>query len=180
MSLLLVLAVLPPAAQSGAMAPTEYQVKAAFLYNFAKFVEWPPGTFHDAAEPFTVGVLGQDPFGAELELIFKTNTVGGRRVVVKRAGGLEQLRHCQIVFVSASEKRRLPLIFKSFDHAGVLTIGDAEGFAGQGGVIGFRMDHSRVRFQVNVDAAARAGLLVSSRLLNIASVVRDAHAAGKP
>lgn len=160
-----------------APGPDEYQVKAAFVYNFAKFVAWPPHTFSDAAAPLTVGVLGQDPFGDGLDQIFKTDTVSGRRVIVKRAAAPEGLGNCQIVFISSSEKKHLSQIFKSLGRAGVLTVGEANDFARRGGVIGFTMEQSRVRFQINVDAAARAGLLVSSKLLNVATVVHDGRAA---
>ena len=177
-SLLLVVATLstPGAAHSG--APTEYQVKAAFLYNFAKFVEWPPQVFSGAAEPLTIGVLGRDPFGDDLEQVFRSNTIAGRRVVIRRATSIEELRNCQMVFISSSEKRRLLQIFKSLGHTGVLTIGDADDFSRRGGIIGFTLEDSRVHFEINVDAAARAGLKLSSRLLSVATVVRDGQGAG--
>lgn len=168
------------AGTTGAEAPSEYQMKAAFLYHFAKFVEWPPRAFSDATEPLCVGILGEDPFGDALEQIFKNNTVAGRRVLIQRSDTLERLRNCQIVFISLSQKRHLPQIFRSLEHARVLTIGEASDFSRQGGMIGFTMHDSRVRFEINVDATARAGLRISSKLLNLATIVRDNRAAEVP
>lgn len=161
-------------------SPTEYQVKAAFLYNFAKFVEWPRHSWSDAAEPLVIGVLGQDPFGDGLERIFKANAIAGRRVTVKRSAIIEDLRGCNILFISASEKKRVPQILKSLDRPGVLTVGDARDFTRQGGVIGFTMEDDRVHFEINVDAAARTGLKLSSKLLNVATIVHDGRSAVGP
>ena len=106
--------------------PTEYQVKAAFLYNFTRFIEWPSNVFPDPAEPILVGILGSNPFGDELERIFKSNTAGGRKMIVKRADELQDLRTCQILFISSSEKKHLARLLEKVDHARILTVSDMD------------------------------------------------------
>jgi uncharacterized protein DUF4154 len=160
-------ALLPPA---GAAAPTEYEVKAAFLYNFARFVEWPrdaPG----GEGAFVVTVLGRDPFGSVLDDTLRGKTIDGKRVVVRRALRSEDVGHSHILFISDSEKDRLPDILKSLDAAPVLTVGDMSQFAERGGVIRFKVDQDRIRLEINVAAAQRSRLKISSQLLKLARIV---------
>ncbi len=151
----------------------EYQVKAAFLYNFAKFVEWPQGSFKGAADPITICVLGQDPFGPLLEDTVKGKTLDGRGFVVRHLSDVQQAGGCHILFVSSSERKHLQSIFEKITTAGVLTVGETAGFATQGGVVNFKLDEGKVRFEVNVDAAARKGLHISSNLLSLAEIVKN-------
>jgi hypothetical protein len=160
-------ALLPPA---GAAGPTEYEVKAAFLYNFARFVEWPrdaPGG--DGA--FLVTVLGRDPFGSVLDDTLRGKTIDGKRVVVRRALGFEDVGRSHILFISDSEKDRLPEILKRIDAAPVLTVGEMSQFAERGGVIRFKLDQERIRLEINVAAAERSKLRISSQLLKLARIV---------
>jgi len=154
--------------------PTEYDVKAAFLYNFAKFVEWPPDTFKEPTAPLTVCVLGDDPFGEALEKEFSGKTVQDRPIV------FEPLDHhapaaCQVLFVSASERKRVDAILQDLQGPPILTVSDIHRFVKHGGMIGFTLEDDRVRFEVNLAAAEQAGLKISSQLLKLAKNVT-----GKP
>jgi YfiR/HmsC-like len=151
--------------------PTEYEVKAAFLYNFARFVEWPPETFHDAQEPFVIAVLGRDPFGPALDDTVSGKTVLGRRIEVRRATRAEDIHEAQIVFVSASERAGMPAILKTLERPGLLTVGDVDGFAEHGGAINFIMQGHKVRFEINPTKAEQARLKMSSQLLKLATLV---------
>ncbi|MGH9510027.1 MAG: YfiR family protein, partial [Terriglobales bacterium] len=157
-------------------APTEYQVKAAFLYNFGKYVEWPPGVL--AADSFAICVLGDDPFGSALDRIIEGKSVQGRKLVAYRLGRVEDSGKCQVLFVSASENGRLAHILAALRDRRVLTVGDTVGFAQRGGVINFQLEGSKVRFEINLDAAERAGLTVSSQLLKLAKVIRESSQSG--
>lgn len=164
----------PAALGEGAdQPPTEYQVKAAFLFNFARFVEWPPHAFPTAAAPMGVCVLGDDPFGEALNRVVAGKMSGDRVLMVRRGKKLRELAGCGILFISASERERLPGILGELRNAPVLTVGESEGFAGSGGEVQFTLEESRVHFLINVDAAGRAGLKVSSKLLSLAHVVHD-------
>lgn len=154
-------------------APTEYQVKAAFLFNFARFVEWPPRAFASPTSPIAVCVLGEDPFGEALNRVVAGKMLNERTLMVRRAKKLRDLSGCEILFISSSERERLPEILEELRNAPVLTVGETEGFASRGGEVQFTLEESRVHFLINVDAAERAGLKVSSKLLNLARVVHD-------
>ncbi|MGB2604820.1 MAG: YfiR family protein [Candidatus Sulfotelmatobacter sp.] len=156
-------------AQSPAVG--EYQIKAAFLYNFAKFVEWPPGSFSDASAPLRICVFGQDPFGQDLRDITKEKNINGRKLQVDQVVDLQRARACHILFISSSEKAQLTRIFESLRGTDVLTVGDTEGFVEHGGMINFVLGNSRVQFEVNLKAAEQAGLKISSKLLRVAKLV---------
>lgn len=158
----------PDASPPGA-SPTEYEVKAAFLYNFARFVEWPPDALR--AEPFVIAVLGRDPFGTVLDETVFGKTVAGRPIQVRRASRVDEVRDAQIVFVSASEGPNMPAILKALERPGVLTVGDVEGFAERGGAINFTMQARKVRFEINPVRAEQAHLKMSSQLLKLATLV---------
>jgi hypothetical protein len=146
----------------------EYQVKAAFLYNFAKFVEWPPGSFADRAAPLRICVLGQDPFGEELRNIASNKIINGRKLVVDEVADLAAARRCHILFIAASKKAEMKQTVESLRGADVLTVGDTKGFAKMGGMINFVLEDDRVRFEVNQTAAEQTGLRISSKLLSVA------------
>jgi hypothetical protein len=158
----------PPPAES----PTEYEVKAVFLYNFAKFVEWPPDPPDDANDPVVVGIIGRDPFGDALEQALLRKTLNGHALAIKRFKDERGARGCRILFISISERKRLKALFASLEGDHVLTVGDNENFAKAGGVIAFTLEDNRVRFTINVDAAQRAGLKISSKLLSLAKIVQ--------
>ena len=153
-----------------AQGAREYELKAAYLYNFAKFVEWPAGTFPDDGAPIVVAVVGDDPFRGSLDSV-GGKSANGRQVVVRRMNVGQDLRFCQVLFVSSSEKRRLAQIVASIQGASVLTVGEMEGFATSGGMIRLTMEDDKVRFEINAGAARRARLKVSSKLLSLAKGV---------
>jgi YfiR/HmsC-like len=157
--------------------PTDYQVKAAYLYNFGRFVEWPAKA---AAKngPFTVCVLGQDPFGPTLDTILAGETIAGKNVVAKRISSPQESSDCQILFLSAAEAGQLNKIMQDLDSEAVLTVSDIPQFSQRGGMIQFVLEGDRVRFEVNLNATRRAGLTLSSELLKVASVVRKGPGSG--
>jgi hypothetical protein len=152
-------------------SPTEYEVKAAFLYNFARFVEWPVGALHDPASPFVIAILGRDPFGAILDETVAGKTVAGRPIEVRRVPRVDDARDAQIVFISPSERPHTAAILKALERPGVLTVGDTDGFAQRGGAINFTVQARKVRFEINPAAAEQAGLKMSSQLLKLATLV---------
>lgn len=152
-------------------SPTEYEVKAAFLYNFTRFVEWPPEGLRDPGAPFVIAVVGRDPFGAVLDETVAGKTAGGRPIEVRRVPRVEEARDAQIVFVSSSERSNIPAILKELDRPGILTVGDTDGFAMRGGAINFTMQARKVRFEINPAVTEQAGLKVSSQLLKLATLV---------
>jgi hypothetical protein len=164
---LLVWLCLPPLARSvDELPPLEYRVKAAFLLNFTKFVEWPAAAFADDRAPFRICVLGEDPFGSVLDQMVKDEVMGGRRLMVQRISRPPEPKSCQVVFVSRQEKATPPAL-----GPGVLTVGEGEEFLREGGMIAFVIENRRVRFDISQKAAAGARLTISSRLLNVARLV---------
>jgi len=157
-----------------AQSSGEYEVKAAFLYKFASFVEWPEAARHGA---LGICVVGQDPFGSALERVVEGKTIGGREFTVRRLKTWQAGTGCHILFVAASEKQRLGPLLGQLKHETILTVGDVPGFCESGGAINLSVVASRVRLEINLDAATRAGLQVSSKLLSLAQVVRSAPAA---
>ncbi|MBI5099240.1 MAG: YfiR family protein [Nitrospirae bacterium] len=149
-----------------------YKVKAAFLYNFTKFVEWPADAFRDVGDPVTLCILGSDPFGDALDSI-KDKTVGGRKFAVRKSLNPESLKGCHIIFVSESEREKLPAILNAVKNKHALTVGDMPGFAESGGIINLFMFENKVRFEINVDAAQHEGLAISSQLLKLARIVKE-------
>lgn len=168
----------PPPLMSQSKTAGEYEVKAAFLYNFAKFVEWPEGSFANSQSPFAICVLGTDPFGRTLDQILAGKMVGNRPVTLQRFREVARARQCQMLFVSPSESGRLPQIMDQLHGASVLVVGETDGFAQAGGAVQFTLDEDRVRFAINPDAAERAGLRLSSKLLALAKIVHDDTANG--
>ncbi len=150
----------------------EYKVKAAILYNLAKFVEWPAETRGMSDEPVVFCILGQDPFGANLDEAMAGKRINGRQVGMRRYRHTEDASGCHVLFVSGSEKRRASEIARQFGATGVLTVSDMPGFADQGGMIGFVIDHGRVRFEVNLEALEKARIRISSQVLNLALIVK--------
>jgi uncharacterized protein DUF4154 len=157
--------------------PSEYEVKAAFLFNFTKFVEWPDGSFNDPHAPIVIGIIGDDPFGESLIRIVGGQKAQGRAIVIIRYRRGDDLRRCHILFISASERQHSAQIVASLRDASVLTVSDIDGFAEAGGAMQFVMQESRVRFVVNLDAATQSKLRVSAKLLVLARVINHGEAA---
>jgi YfiR/HmsC-like len=149
----------------------EYAVKAAFLFHFAQFVEWPPSALRDSNAPFVFCTLGDDPFQGALEETITGKTIGNRLVRVFHARQLQDTQNCQILFIPASEKKHLPAILAWLKNSPVLTVGEAASFAQDGGMIGFCLEDKKIRFEINLAAADHAGLKISSRLLALAKSV---------
>ena len=170
-------------AQAGdASDSSEYLIKAGFIYNFAKFVEWPSAAFPQSDSPIVIGVLGTDPFGNIIDRIVEDKKIGTRGFVVKRlkwGKDLKDLRDCKILFVSASERAHIDEIVQSVKGLPILTVGETPGFAERGGMIRFTLEDNRVRFEVNVDAAHDADLNISSRLLTLAKIIPQTAATGR-
>jgi YfiR/HmsC-like len=158
-------AALSAAASGLGESPLEYQVKAAYLYNFAKFVDW-PATSADAGKPFVIGVLGRDPFGRVLDETVEGKTVRGRAVAVRRVASPAEARECDEIFIG--EIRHLPEILQALRGRSVLIVGETVDFVLEGGMIGLVKEDNKVRFEVNTTAAEKARLRVSSQLLRLA------------
>jgi hypothetical protein len=156
-----------------ARAESEYDVKAAYLFKFTKFIEWPATAFAGPDAPFVIGIVGRDPFNGGLDRLIAGNTTGARRLEVQHLNATDStgLRGCQMVFVSASEQRRLPSILSALQGRPVLVVGESEGFASAGGMLGFALRESRVGIEINSAAARQARLKISSQLLNLAKLV---------
>jgi hypothetical protein len=157
-------------ARAGAAGIEEYQVKAAFLFNFAKFVEWPAQAFKSADSPVEICVLGPNPFGFSLANAVEGKAVGSRKFVVLEVRDAQQASECQIVFVSAAAWIRSRAVLGDIKKCCVLTVGETEEFIAGGGMINLRLENARVRVEINPDAAARAGLRISSKLLSLAEI----------
>ncbi len=149
--------------------PSEYRVKAVFLYNFGRFVGWPAAAKGDS---FTVCVLGEDPFGPALDATVAGETIDHAHVVAKRISKPQDAASCRIPFISSSADGQLKEILAELDRASVLTVSDAPQFARRGGMVQFILDGNKVRFEVNLQAAERVGLNLSSELLKLAINVR--------
>jgi hypothetical protein len=155
----------------------EFQVKAAYLYNFGRFVEWPDQNASDKGQPFEICVLGADPFGPTLDAVLASGNIAGKSVAAKRISKAEDVNSCRIVFISSSEESHLKEVLAALDKTSVLTVSDIPRFSERGGMIGFILDGNRVRFDVNLASAQGARLTLSSELLKVATNVRkDSHA----
>jgi YfiR/HmsC-like len=158
-----------------AQTAAEYELKAAFLYKFASFVEWPHGS---AEHSLCIGVIGRDPFGADLDRVVQGKTVNGRPFRIRRFESGKAVGGCQIVFISSSERDRLPSILDLLKGTPTLTVGDVPGFCQSGGMITLRLVGDHIRLQINLEAAERSNLQLSSKLLSLASVVRAGAVTG--
>lgn len=149
----------------------EYQVKAAYLLNFTRYVEWPTQAFEAPGAPVTICVLGSDPFGSVLDATVLGRTTQGRSVGVKRIRTNAETTGCHLVFVSRETWRNRRDLPRTLHSLGLLTVGESGEFAQEGGVIGFVIQNETVRFVVNAEARDRAGLRISSRMLSLAAAV---------
>jgi hypothetical protein len=152
-------------------SPTEYQVKAVFLFNFTQFVEWPASAFVDASSPIIIGVLGSDPFGTALEEAIQGETVNGRPLSIRRYASVEQVDGCHVLFINLPATQKLTAALESIRRRNILTVSDAKEFARAGGVIELLTINNKIRLQINLDAAKLANLTISSKLLRPARIV---------
>ena len=160
-----------PAVPVRAQRPAEYQVKAAYLYGFGRFIEWPASAAVAGDGAFVLCVLGDDPFGRLLDQAAEGGSLKNQPVSVRRIERAEDSASCDTLFVSASEQPQLSRILSVLARRPVLTVGDSPDFAQRGGMIGFSVEGSRVRFTVNLGAAQNAGLMLQSELLRVAVAV---------
>ena len=153
------------------------RVKAAFLYKFAKFVQWPDSAFENEKSPIIIGVLGADPFGRVLDETVRGKRIGKRLIEIQRFQWNDKdrrrMRGCHILFVSSSERQRHKAICETLANHPMLIVGDVKGFAANGGMIGFVLKKKKIAFQINQAAANRAQLSVSARLLRLATIVKS-------
>lgn len=156
---------------------SEYTVKAAYLFNFTKFTEWPDKAFAGADSPLVIGILGDDPFGSELDKAVEGKTVNGRGLKVKRFNGYDgsqaaALRKCHVLFIAYSEKDRLRDVLQALSGAPVLTVSEIEQFPVKDGMILFDQEGQKIVLQINPTAAEKAGLKISSKLLMVSKVYK--------
>jgi len=152
----------------------EYQLKAAFLFNFAQFVDWPSTAYASDKATFRIGVLGDNPFGTSLSHTISGESIKAHKMEVVTGGSLEELKGCQMIFISKSERGQIDDILGKLDSGPVLTVSEMDGFAQKGGMINFFLDGSKVRFEVNPDAAKKCGLKISSQVLSLGKLVKTA------
>ncbi|HEV2386111.1 MAG TPA: YfiR family protein [Candidatus Acidoferrales bacterium] len=154
-------------------SPGEYELKAAILFKLTRFVQWPPSAYTGSRAPTVMCILGRDPFGGLLESLAPSQTVNGRPVQVLHLRSDKDIRACHVLFVSSSNRRSVGRIFSALRGSSVLTVGETTEFAASGGMIQFALEQRHVTFEINLDAASRADLKISSRLLALARVVKD-------
>ena len=154
--------------------PTEYQLKAAFIYNFAKFVEWPAASLPMPNSPIILGMLGDDAVGKDLSVV-NGQVIGRHAIQVRRFRDVADIQGCHILFILPSERLELPAIVQALRNRNILTICEASrDFSTTGAVINLiKTPQDKIRFEINVDAAKRATLKIASPLLNLAKIVRD-------
>jgi hypothetical protein len=169
LSTLLLLAARSPL-QAETAVSKEYQIKAVFLFNFAQFVQWPPKAFASANEPFRIGVLGDDPFDAFLDETVNGEKIASHPLGIERYRSAEDIKDCQILFISRSENGRMGSILDGLKGRNVLTIGDTDGFIESGGIIRFITVNNKIHFRINLEAAKRANLTISSQVLRLAEI----------
>ena len=170
-----------PRAQPGPPASFEHEVKASFVYTVAKFVDWPADAFGGPETPLIFAVLGEDPIEEQLEHTVEGKSVAGHPIEVIRLKDVNDPQPCHVLFVSLSEAVHEEEVIARRRGSSVLTVGESERFAQRGGVMQLTLDQNMVRFEVNVDAAQRAHLQISSKILKLGKIVRDRkHAAGAP
>lgn len=162
----LLLAAMPARAQ--APPPSEYQLKAAFLFNFAKFVEWPTQAFANDTAPFVIGILGDNPFAGDLVSTVAGKKINEHPITIQKLENAADTTKCHILFIGSSEKNRLPEIIEKLKGSAVLTVGDMERFIESGGIINFVQEASKIRFQINDGTAKAINLKISSKLLSLA------------
>ena len=147
--------------------PTEYQIKAAFLYNFAKFIEWPADT-----GTLNLCILGEDHFGKDIDDL-AGKAAAGKVLSVRRIKSVKEIKKCRMVFISSSETERLDSILTAALGLNILTVGDTDGYAERGVIINFYEEQNKIRFEINKDTAGRSGLKISSKLFGLARIVQD-------
>jgi YfiR/HmsC-like len=166
---------LAPSSVANAEQSMEYEVKAAFIYNFTKFTEWPDHLFENKETPIRICILGKSPFGKLLNDISRSSSQN-RALEIKFLSSLQNALNCHVVFISRSKEKKLTQILRKMQHLPILTTSDINGFAQQGGIIGLTIKNGEVHLKINFEASKKAGVKLSSKLLDIATLVKsDMH-----
>lgn len=159
------------------IAATEYELKAAFIFNFTQFVDWPTNSFESSADPIVIGIVGPDPFGPAIDKIVEGESVRGRTLRVERYPRAADVRKCQILFVSKTLAGVWPDILRAVRERPILTVSDMDRFTARGGIIQLVTERNLVRMRINGEAARKADILISSKLLRLAdSATREGEA----
>jgi hypothetical protein len=167
----ILLAALLTASASG-QPVNEYQMKAAYVYNLAKFVEWPAGAFRNATDPIAICVLGQSPIQNLLEDAVRGEAIDNRKLTVHRLSDIQQAGACHILFIAPPERKQLRSILRELQTPGVLTVGEMDGFLEEGGAVNFSLEGNRIRIDINISAAGQQKLRISPKLLSLARIVK--------
>lgn len=149
----------------------EYQIKAAFLFNFTQFVEWPANALPETKTPLVIGILGENPFGSYLQEIITGEQVNGHPLIVQQYKDAEEIKACHVIFINLTEKNKLEQVIASLKGRSILTVSDDNDFIKQGGMIRFIKKDNKIQFQINPESAKEADLIVSSKLLRLAEIV---------
>jgi hypothetical protein len=153
---------------------TDHQVKAAYLYEFGKFVQWPARAGESKQDPFNICILGENPFGTALDSL-SGQTINGQGVVIRQISKTQDSEECRVLFVAASEEKHVSIILAALQKLPILTVSDMPHFLNRGGMIQFLMHDSKLRFEVNRTATERVGLTLSSELLKVAVNVKTSQ-----
>lgn len=158
---------------AGSSGPAEYELKAALLYNFARFAEWPTGTFQSDGDAFVIAIVGEDPFGPVLDEAVRGRAIEGRTIKLERWLKPGEVGRCQILFISTSDRSELQQLMSTQGGKPVLMVSDAPGFVSEGGTIGLDLEDGRVRMTINMDVVRRSGVKISSKLLALSRLIED-------
>jgi YfiR/HmsC-like len=167
----LAIAVFAATASWAVAAPSEYEVKAVFLFNFTQFVDWPPDAFPGPDAPFVIGVLGEDPFGSQLDAVVRGERVNSRPLVIERYRSLAEIRNCNILFIGSSEIGHLEQVVAALKGRSILTVSDADAAGQRGVMIRLVTQNNRIRLRIDLEAAKAGRLTISSKLLRPAEIV---------
>lgn len=157
---------------SGQASMSEYQLKALFLLNFVKYVDWPEDVASGTTAPIVIGVLGQDKFNDSLTQVVEGKTINGHTIIIKHFSADDDLSRCAILFISSSEDPRLSEILEKTNTLPILTVGEDESFWEKGGIINFTLEEDKIHIEVNLNAAQKVKLQISSKLLSVAATVK--------
>jgi hypothetical protein len=149
---------------------SEYKVKAIFLYNFTRFIDWPSNAFASNDEPFKIGIVGTDPFGVYLEEVVRGEKVSGRPIVVERYKNVREIKNCHMLYINVTNQKDIKNILAAVGEKKTLTMSENPEFVKWGGMIRIYSDDNKIRIQINDAAARKAGIKISAKLLNVAEV----------
>lgn len=152
--------------------PTEYQLKAVFLFNFTQFVAWPSKSFDNDKDPFIIGILGENPYGNFLDETVRGESVNGHRIIIRRYNTIQDIKTCHILYINLKNQNDLEDVLTKFKNRNILTVGDASKFTQLGGMISFVITNNKVGIKINLGAANDADLSISSKLLRLATIVK--------